>query len=137
MTFIEILKDLIFPLIIAVIIFFVGRYSTKIDKKKDKLRAKNNQLKTENSALKEQLALYEDVEPSTTGNYLIMKKNGWKICPTCWAKDHKPIPIYDNGGGTFVCGGCGKAGTYDHQKVRERGQRIEAQNKRTAEYFNF
>ena len=137
MTFYDILKFFVFPLILALIGFAAGRYVRNKDLKKDKSEAETNQLKAENSSLKKQLALYEDVEQSKTGNYLIMKKNGWIICPTCWTKDHNPVLIYDNSGGTFVCGGCGKAGTYDHQKTRERDRRIEEQNRRTADYLGF
>lgn len=109
---------------------FVGFIITQIQNKKNKkldnekaLKAKNEQLEKEIVELKTQLSKYEDVEKSTTGNYLILKETGMPICPVCWGNEHKAIPIYETANGRYYCSICKRYDTYSFNKVAENGRR--------------
>lgn len=104
----------------------LGHLLKKGDQKKLSNQNKLEQYKKEIEELRIKLDLYEAVERSVTGDYLIQKKTQTAICPICWPNDHKAIPIYeDTDTGKFICSCCKHTGIFNRAKVN----RIDAENK--------
>lgn len=93
-------------------------------------------LTAENQELKNRIELYEAVEQAPNGNYYILKINGERICPICWRKDHKAIPIFGDDG-SYLCGGCGMSGIYDRDIVQHNRYLAEKENEKLQNYLNF
>ena len=154
MTWIDILTKIVVPVIVAVLAFILGRIAHRKDhkeaqedrqkekadealvKERDQLRNENERLKAENAELRKGAELSEEVEPSTTGNYLIRKKDSQAICPICWAKDHKAVPIYENDVGKYRCGGCGHYDDFDRVKHQAHDAKVKAKSDAYSKQIN-
>ncbi len=128
----EIGKAIVLLIIGGLIAYLFGRLAHKKDRKESSSKA----LSAENADLKKRLELYEEVDQSKTGNYLIMKKTGQAICPVCWAKDHKAVPIYENDVGSYRCGGCGHYDDFDRVKHKAHDAEVKAKNDAYAKQIN-
>lgn len=83
--------------------------------------------------LKDELSVYKDAIQATDGDYLILRTTNQPICPVCWGKEHKAIPVYGTDTGYFTCGCCGNVGAFDRRMV----ERIAADEGRAEqELFN-
>lgn len=94
------------------------RLFEKSDQKKSNIRDELEKCRKEIDGLRKELDLYEAVKQSATGEYLVQKETDMAICPICWPKIHKAIPIYeDSDTGKFTCGCCQHTGIFDRIKV--------------------
>lgn len=123
----------LFAAIIGVIGCLVGAFiahwlHVRHERKKERATG-NAALQQEIETLKEKVAYYEDFEQSNTGNYYILTNTKQPICPVCWGKGHKAIPVYGNETGNYICGACGKSGAFNHQTVEYRTRERENANR--------
>lgn len=86
-------------------------------KKKEAKSSEIEALEKENTKLHQTIDEYEATEPSSEGNYSILKKTNQAICPVCWGKERKVIPIYDNGTGHYNCGSCKSLNVFSRKAV--------------------
>ncbi|MEG0944618.1 MAG: hypothetical protein RSF86_13385 [Angelakisella sp.] len=119
------LLGIVGAIIAAIFSHFLTVRHERSSKKTDDISA----LKMKNNELSEKLEQYEATEQSQTGDYLIMTKSGQAICPTCWGKEHKAVPIYGNDTGHFICGGCHTTGVYSRQLVERLAAEQEEANR--------
>lgn len=112
----------------TIIAAILSHYLTVKHERNNKKNGDILAIKVENSELKKKLEEYEATEQSPSGDYLIMKKSGQAICPICWGKEHKSIPIYGNDTGHFICGGCHTTGVYNRQIVERLAEDQERAN---------
>lgn len=108
---------------------FITWWLSKSHEQKKEITDTNSALQQEIERLQKKVQIYEATQPSTTGDYLILKNSGQAICPTCWGAAHKLVPIYGNETGHYICGGCKTQGIFDHQKVRKLAQEQEMANR--------
>lgn len=122
----------LFTLLGACLAVLLTHIFEKNNQKKTNIQKELGKCQKEIGELRKKLDIYEAVEQSTTGDYLVQKESGMAICPICWPDRHKPIPIYEEGDtGKFVCSCCHHSGIFDKVKV----QRINAENEADSKEF--
>ena len=110
--------------------FIIGRRAVNKNRKSEEISRLNCVIKEKDNEikqLKQQLDKFTSVDRSTKGNYLILKEKNMPICPICWSKGNKTIPIYESEKGRYKCGACGLDEVYD----------TELYNQSKAEYVKF
>lgn len=109
------------------------RKEKKEDEQIVSLQLQIEDLTAKNKDLNERLDLFEAVEKAPKGDCYIRKVDGEPICPICWRKDSKQIPISIDDEGRYRCRSCNNPGVYDHAIADPIHAQARAEGKREME----
>lgn len=104
----------------------IGVFINKASNKKSRVKQENDKLKERNKELEEELFNYKSIEKIENnfkqnpleGDCLYLEDKKQYICPVCWYKDKKIVPVFDTENtGYYKCNICANQGIFDKNLV--------------------